>query len=451
MATSEANAQVIATDLQWLQTIIGQRIDNFINQNNPEQIMEVDTPTPDINEAGVFYTDFVQKYELTAEERQIVLLALAPEVQPELLDPFLIRNSLYDKTFTEFGGKITGSFNGFIPTLKTALFVLGGHQLSEQMEYATLFDKSSKLYTSNILKEIKAEEGNPVFQGLLALSESALSFILTGEDVQYEYSADFPAQELTTLMEWDDLVLHESTVLQLKELLLWPDYGQKLLDDLQMAKNLQPGYRALFYGPSGTGKTLTAALLGKKFNKPVYRIDLSLLVSKYIGETEKNLEKIFSAAENRDWILFFDEADALFSKRTTIGSSNDRYANQETAYLLQRMEVCNNIVILATNLKSNLDEAYTRRFQSVVYFPIPTEEERLRLWWGAFSDQIILDEAIDFKEIAQKYNIAGGSIVNVVRYVSLIAVANGTMEITYNDLIDGIKREYTKLGRTLVV
>ena len=99
-------------------------------------------------------------------------------------------------------------------------------------------------------------------------------------------------------------------------------------------RHIQPGYRALFYGPSGTGKTLTTALIGKKIEKPVYRVDLSQLVSKYIGETEKNLEKIFIAAENRDWILFFDEADALFGKRTSIGSSNDRFANQETAYLL---------------------------------------------------------------------------------------------------------------------
>lgn len=165
----------------------------------------------------------------------IVLLALAPEVQPELLDGLLIRNTIYDKIFTEFGGVFTRSFNGFIPTLKTALFILGGQQLSEQIKFMALFDKNGKLYGTNILKDIKAEKGNPVCHRHLALSENALSQILGGKDVRYEYCADFPARELTTLMDWDDLVLHESTAIQLKELLAWSDYGRKLIDELTMA------------------------------------------------------------------------------------------------------------------------------------------------------------------------------------------------------------------------
>jgi hypothetical protein len=449
MSLSEQNAQTIETDLQWLQTVIDNRIQQFIKREHPEESAELAPPALESGDAAFFYAGFVQKHGLTPEERLIVLLALTPEVQPELLDVLLIRNGIYEKTFSEFGGVATGSFNGFIPTLKTALFVLGGPRLSDQMKYAALLDKTGKLFTARILKELKTEEGNPALQAPLKLNDSALSFILTGEDVRYEYGADFPARELTTLMDWEDLVLHESTALQLQEILLWPEWGSKLLGDLEMARNIQPGYRALFYGPSGTGKTLTAALLGKKVNKPVYRIDLSQLVSKYIGETEKNLEKIFTAAENRDWILFFDEADALFGKRTAIGSSNDRFANQETSYLLQRIELCNNIVILATNLKTNLDEAYTRRFQSIVYFPIPTEEERLRLWQGAFSHHVSFDEAIDFEAIAKKYDISGGSIVNVVRYATLRAVARGTLEISQDDLMDGVKREYAKLGRTV--
>jgi hypothetical protein len=449
MSTIEQNAQIIEADLQWLQTVIENRIQQFINHENPGVPAELAPPALETGDAVFFYAGFVQKHGLTPEERLIVLLALAPEVQPELLDVLLVRNGMYDKAFSEFGGVATGSFNGFIPTLKTALFVLGGSRLSGQMKYAALLDKTGKLYTARILTEIKTETGNPVCQSPLKLSDSALSYILSGEDVRYEYGADFPARELTTMMDWNDLVLHESTALQLQEILLWPEWGQKLLGDLEMARNIQPGYRALFYGPSGTGKTITTALLGKKVNKPVYRIDLSQLVSKYIGETEKNLEKIFTAAENRDWILFFDEADALFGKRTAIGSSNDRFANQETSYLLQRIELCNNIVILATNLKTNLDEAYTRRFQSIVYFPIPAEEERFRLWQGAFSHHVSFDEAIDFKVIAKKYDISGGSIVNVVRYATLMAVARGTLEISRDDLFDGVKREYAKLGRTL--
>jgi hypothetical protein len=450
MSTASTNAQVIAADLQWLQTLIEQRIHNFINQNNPEQLIEIDPPAPDISAAGVFYADFVRQHELTTEERQSVLLALAPEVQPELLDQFLIRNALYDKTFTEFGGLASSSFNGFMPTIKTALFILGGHEVTGQLQYSPLLDKTGKLYSTGILRDAdQTETATPLYHQYLALSDSALSYILKGEVVRYEYSSDFPARQLTTLMEWDDLVLQDNTLTDLNELLVWATYGQTLIDKFGMDKNLQPGYRALFYGPSGTGKTLTAALIGKKVGKPVYRIDLSQLVSKYIGETEKNLEKIFTVAESRDWILFFDEADSLFGKRTSIGTANDRFANQETAYLLQRIEVCQNIVILATNLKSNLDEAFTRRFQSIVYFPTQTEAERLQIWRNAFFDRITLEKTIDLAEIAKKYDITGGSIINVVRYVSLLAVADGTLIITYPNLLDGIKREYAKLGRTV--
>ena len=449
MSSLDQNARLIEQDSLWLQAIIIQRIKNLINRDIPEQPVELTPPALDLSEAGIFYADFLQKYDLTPEERLVLVLALAPEVQPELLDSLLNRHDGIERVYTEVGGIGSRGFNGFIPTLKTALFLLGGPGISQQLGYMELFNPQGKLYGGNILREVRTEEGNPAFHKQLALSENALSLILGGEDIQHEYSANFPARRLTTFMEWENLILPESTVVQLKELLIWPEHGQKLIEDLQMAKNIQPGYRALFYGPAGTGKTLTAALFGKKVGKPVYRVDLSQLVSKYIGETEKNLEKIFSAAESHDWILFFDEADSLFGKRTSIGTANDRFANQETAFLLQRIEVCENIVILATNLKSNMDEAFTRRFQSVIHFPVPGEMERLQLWQGAFSPKVTLEKTTDLKEIAQKYDIAGGSIINVVRYATLMTVANDGAKITYNDLMDGIRREYAKLGRTV--
>jgi SpoVK/Ycf46/Vps4 family AAA+-type ATPase len=137
-------------------------------------------------------------------------------------------------------------------------------------------------------------------------------------------------------------------------------------------KQTEQGYRALFHGPPGTGKTLTAALVGKEFDIPVYRIDLSMVVSKYIGETEKNLELLFDRAEKKGWILFFDEADALFGKRTDVKDAHDRFTNQEVSYLLQRIEDYNGLVILATNMKSNIDEAFIRRLHLVIHFPLPS-------------------------------------------------------------------------------
>ena len=176
---------------------------------------------------------------------------------------------------------------------------------------------------------------------------------------------------------------------------------------------------------------------------------MSRLVSKYIGETEKNLEKIFSLAEEKDWILFFDEADSIFGARTQITQSNDRYANQETAYLLQRIETCPNVVILASNLKNNIDDAFTRRFQSVIDFPMPSKKERLRLWKQVFGATAEGQDTIDFEDIAAKYEMAGGSFINVGRYSALMAIKKKQTTIAPKDLITGIRRELKKQGITV--
>ena len=214
-------------------------------------------------------------------------------------------------------------------------------------------------------------------------------------------------------------------------------------------KKLKPGYKSLFYGPPGTGKTLVACLIGKLCGMDVYKIDLSMVVSKYIGETEKNLEQVFKMAENKNWVLFFDEADALFGKRSGVSSSNDRYANQETAYLLQRIEDFDGVVILATNLKNNIDEAFARRFQSLIYFPVPQQEERFRLWEQSFSPSTVLEEGLNLKQLARKYELSGGMIMNVIRYCSLMALKRNENIIRLADAERGIQKEMIKEGRVI--
>lgn len=152
-------------------------------------------------------------------------------------------------------------------------------------------------------------------------------------------------------------------------------------------------------------------------------------------------------AENRDWILFFDEADSLFGKRTNIKDAHDRYANQEIAYLLQRVEDYHGLVVLSTNLKSNIDEAFARRFQNVIRFVMPGAEQRELLWKETFSEKTILEEKIDLKEIAAKYEITGGSILNVIQYCSLMAMGRNSNVILLEDLLEGIKREFKKEGK----
>lgn len=257
---------------------------------------------------------------------------------------------------------------------------------------------------------------------------------------------DLRIERITTLLEWDDLVLDGQAQEEIAELLVWLEHHQTLLRDWGLDRMIKPGYRALFYGPPGTGKTMTAALLGKRTGRDVYRIDLSQVVSKHIGETEKNLAGIFDRAENSNWILFFDEADALFGKRTTIKDANDRYANQEVAYFLQRIEDFPGLAILATNFKGNIDDAFSRRFQSMTYFPMPTADQRLRLWQKALPDHLQMSPDIDWEQIAQEHEITGGGMIHVLQFCALAAVQRKPPVITQNDILRGIAAEFADNG-----
>jgi SpoVK/Ycf46/Vps4 family AAA+-type ATPase len=285
--------------------------------------------------------------------------------------------------------------------------------------------------------------------GRLILSSEWLRRFFEGREVKPDYGPDFPARLITTAMDWEDLVLNHYTLGQIQDIKTWLEYNGQVLQDKVLQRKIKPGYRVLFYGPSGTGKTLTATLLGKQFGKDVYRIDLSQIVSKYIGETEKNLERVFSKAENKDWILFFDEADALFGKRTNVQNAHDRYANQEVSYLLQRVEEFPGLLILASNFKNNIDEAFARRLHAIVNFPAPSASERLSLWQKTMPASLRAEPAIHLPQLSEKYDLTGAAILNVVHFAALKSLARSDEHIRLNDLIEGVKREYKKDERTI--
>jgi SpoVK/Ycf46/Vps4 family AAA+-type ATPase len=261
------------------------------------------------------------------------------------------------------------------------------------------------------------------------------------------FGPDFPAQKIETERDWDDLVLSEDILDQIEELKIWIEHNDRLLNEWGMRKKLKPGYRVLFHGPSGTGKTLTATLLGKYTGRDVFRVNLSTIVSKYIGETEKNLEKLFSKADNKEWILFFDEADALFGKRTEVSDSHDRYANQEVSYLLQRVENFNGLVILSSNFKTNIDDAFLRRFNAIIKFPFPDATLRARIWRKSLPEKIKTDKYLDINEVAVRYKLTGGNIINVIHYASLRSMHEKKELITLGNVLKGIKREVEKEGK----
>ena len=293
------------------------------------------------------------------------------------------------------------------------------------------------------------EPGEPKNSAALRISSEYLEYITTGIQNKPDYSLHFPAKRITSQLEWEDLVLADTTRHEINQLITWINHSEEILDGFGLRKNLKSGYRVLFYGPPGTGKTLTATLIGQKLGMDVYRIDLSQVVSKYIGETEKNLSNIFDQAESRNWILFFDEADSLFGTRTQANNSNDRAANQEISYLLQRVEDFPGIVILASNLKSNIDEAFSRRFQSSVYFPMPEADERLTLWKKIFAKTPIENHDEIFENFAEKYELAGGALTNVARYAAISAIIDKRRNINKLDLQEGLSKELQKEGKIL--
>jgi SpoVK/Ycf46/Vps4 family AAA+-type ATPase len=202
----------------------------------------------------------------------------------------------------------------------------------------------------------------------------------------------------------------------------------------------------LFAGPSGTGKTMAAEIIANELKLDLYKIDLSSIVSKYIGETEKNLDRIFSEGRTSNAILFFDEADALFGKRSEVRDSHDRYANIEISYLLQKMDEYEGIVILATNLRKNMDEAFTRRMHYALEFPIPEAQDRLRIWQNIFPRETPVSGDADLNFMAHQFKITGGNIKNIALGSAFLAAADGGF-ITMHHLIRATKREYQKIGK----
>jgi SpoVK/Ycf46/Vps4 family AAA+-type ATPase len=210
--------------------------------------------------------------------------------------------------------------------------------------------------------------------------------------------------------------------------------------------SLSKGLKALFSGQSGTGKTMTAEVMAGELELDLYKIDLATVVSKYIGETEKNLDRIFRAAQSSNAILFFDEADALFGKRSEVKDAHDRYANIEVAYLLQKIEEYDGFVILATNLKLNIDDAFERRMNYTVEFPFPDQHHRELLWHGIFPPNTPLGDDLDFTFLGRQFSMSGGNIKNAALVAAFLAAAEGSA-VQMQHLVQSVEREWQKLGK----
>lgn len=391
------------------------------------------------------FSDVLGK-SISHEEGFILLMALTPHVYPSFFDEIIKEIYPEGGDIPELGGVRSGNHRGMFPTGETVQYLLAGNDIEKRLKVQQYFNSSHWFHTENIINIEDVKDGEPIMSGRLIMSKEIVHLFCFGENLKPKFSSSFPAKEVSTMMNWEDFVVNENIRNQINYIKLWIKHQQTLLNDWGMKKQALPGFKTLFYGPSGTGKTLAATLLAKEFGRYVYRIDLSQVVSKYIGETEKNLEKIFTQAENKDWILLFDEADALFGKRTSTKSSNDRYVNQEVSYLLQRVEQFNGLVILTSNFKNNIDEAFLRRFNSIIKFQKPTPEERLKLWQNSIPKNISVEEKL-LIQIAKKYELTGAQIVSSVLHASLLAIDKNENSLSKENLLAGIQDEFGKEER----
>lgn len=430
--------------IRWFQEVLDVAIRLYFRQDCPRTSI-YDIPPPSDNQ--VWKHLLPSGYTPAFDEQVVLMLALMPHLSPQVLDIFFVMNKNFDRPYTEFGGWKGLSHSGFLPTGETASFLLAGDKVEKRMEVVRMFRKEHWFHTGNLLHLEGTGEGEPFLSGQLRVSDDLLYSLSSEGSYKPDYSMGFPAKRITSPLDWEDVVLPYDVMEEVEEINTWIAGHPTIMSDWGLSRFLKAGYRTLFYGPPGTGKTLMATLIGKKNQMDVYRVDLSMIVSKYIGETEKNLAKVFDRAENRNWILFFDEADALFGKRTSTNTSNDRHANQEVAYLLQRIEDFPGTVVLATNLRSNIDEAFSRRFQSIIYFPMPDADLREALWRKMLPAGWLPDEGDKLIRKAASFELSGGSISNVIRRCALQLLYRSESRLTSELLTSAIRKEQHKEGK----
>lgn len=301
--------------------------------------------------------------------------------------------------------------------------------------------------SAGALAWLRAASGEPA-SGVLAEPTSA--DWLAGARAQGGEELAALATRVRSTAAWRDLVLPADSLAQLRELCIRVRMRNTVMSEWGFDRRLSRGrgINALFSGPSGTGKTMAAEIIAAELGLDLFRIELAGVVSKYIGETEKNLDRIFDAAERANGILLFDEADALFGKRSEVHDSHDRYANLEISYLLQKMEQFDGVAILATNLRGNLDEAFIRRLAFTVHFPVPDAESRKRIWSSIWPPEAPLETDLDFDFLSYRFALSGGNIKNIALGAAFFAAERGEA-IGMRDLMRATVREYQKLGKTL--
>jgi len=447
------SAADLDAEMNWLARIIDMRIrlEEGLKTRHHDAA-KFKPPSLERSKSG--YGRFVTEHGLSDPERFLLILAVTPHIRPGLLDVFAgwMRGKA-DKTSMHAGKLPDGTdpspirtavreHSGFIPTGETALFLYAGDDLEKRLIMLEAFNRNHIFSREQVLRLDEPPPGEPMLMAKLRLSDSALRLFTTGEEQQPGFDPDFPAVPLSTDLSREDLI-HSGHLRQpLGQIEAYLKNRETLDSQWREEKHHRPGLNVLFYGPAGTGKTLAASLLSKFSGVYAYRIDLSAVISKYIGETEKNLSRIFEKAENREIILFFDEADALFGKRTEVRDSHDRYANLQTFHalslFLSYLDQYPGLAILCVDDYYRPPPRLQRHFHISVHFSLPGVEERLQLWEKGFGKQTKRDRDVDLKHLAASFELSGGSIMNAIRFAILRALHRKSMKVALADILEGI-------------
>lgn len=427
----------VGNDLQWL----GQRIDQLLSDRSAEPLI-----LPVLADDSS-YKKLIRQFELNDPERVVLCLAFAAVFKPSLLTPFALLFHKPDKKLN-YGGIFIEEHAQFYPTVRTALFLLSGNDEELLNYYTCYFNGRQKLFTSGLLVKNPAGASANFLDSQLIFNDQFIPTILQGAPPLLDGDTGFPARRGKRTHTMRDVVLNETIVMELEKLRRFAKNMKKLWS-LPESSYYRQNFICIFSGDPGTGKSHTAEAIGNELNLPVYKINFAQLVSKYIGETEKNLERVFDRFSGQPSILFFDEAESIFSKRTEVKDSHDKHSNNEQSFLLQKIEDYNGIVILATNVQNlthYFDKAFQRRIRQIVNFSFPEYPERLRLWKNALRMPFRFEEALA-ERLAKDYQFSGGGIYNIVSEAVIEALDKDQELITFGILEPAIIDEFKKTGR----
>jgi hypothetical protein len=427
-----ASAAALRSALTSLETVIAVRLEERRGGPGvrPLGVEDADEGIPPRERYRGRIAELVEAADLSAAEALILVAALAPAVDER-----------FDQLFCELTDRpdVRGLTGEVARTLVARTF-------AGRLAATALLDPGAPLVASGLLTLDRPDD----LCGRVIADPNLVRWVLgLPPGPQPASTADFPARPLTTVHTLDDVVLPGPARRRISDLEDRIAHRNLVVDTWGFGRHHDhsSGLIALFHGPPGTGKTMTAAALARSTGLPAYLVDLSALVSKYIGETEKSLAKVFDRAVREGCVLVFDEADAIFGRRTEVSDAHDRYANQEVSYLLTRIEQHPGVVILTTNLLANIDEAFQRRIHVMVEFPDPGPAERARLWRAVLPRPLPVDAAVDLDGLARRYDLSGAQIRDATLDAAYLAAADGRV-VTEAYLLTGIQRQFEKAGRT---